>query len=89
MDKVEKIKREHVGRWIGVKDDELVAVSESHRGLYKRLKEKGISGVYVFYSPQRKMKRDTVFSSGRARQMKIEENRLVVKAQLWGKGFNI
>jgi len=22
MDKVEKIKREHVGRWIGVKDDE-------------------------------------------------------------------
>jgi len=35
MDKVEKIKREHVdvGRWIGVKDDELVAVSESHRGL--------------------------------------------------------
>ena len=62
MDKVEEIKREHVGRWIGVKDDELVAVSESHRGLYKRLKEKGISGVYVFYS-QRKKKRDTVFSN--------------------------
>jgi len=57
MDKVEKIKREHVGRWIGVKDDELVAVSDSHRGLYKRLKEKGISGVYVFYSPTEEEKR--------------------------------
>jgi len=59
MDKVEKIKREHVdvGRWIGVKDDELVTVSESHRGLYKRLKEKGISGVYVFYSPTEEEKR--------------------------------
>ena len=57
MDKVEKIKREHVGRWIGVKDDELVAVSDSYRGLYKRLKEKGISGGYVFYSPTEEEKR--------------------------------
>ena len=59
MDKVEKIKGElvDVGRWIGVKDDELVAVSESHRGLYKRLKEKGISGVYVFYFPTEEEKR--------------------------------
>ena len=49
MDKVEKIKREHVdvGRWIGVKVLRMT------------------------------------------KQMKIEENRLGVKAQLWGKGFNI
>jgi len=39
------------------------------------------------FIPQRKKKRDTVFSSGRAKQMKIEENRLVVKAQLLGKRF--
>ena len=34
-----------------------MAVSESHRGLYKRLKENGISGVYVFYSPTEDEKR--------------------------------
>jgi arginyl-tRNA--protein-N-Asp/Glu arginylyltransferase len=57
MGKIEKIKKEYIGRWIGVKDDELVAVSETHRELYKRLKEIGISGVYVFYSPTEKEKK--------------------------------
>lgn len=57
MEKIEKIKMEYIGRWIGVKDDELVAVSESHRELYKQLKEKDISGVYVFYSPTEKEKK--------------------------------
>lgn len=51
MDKIEKIKEKYIGMWIGIKDDEPVVVSESHRELYKQLKEKDISGVYVFYSP--------------------------------------
>jgi len=54
---IEKLKSEHVGEWIGVKDEELVTTSESHRELYKKLKEKKISGVYIFYSPTEKEKK--------------------------------
>jgi trehalose-6-phosphate synthase len=54
---IEKVKNEHKGEWIGVKDEELVITSESHRELYKKLKEKKISGVYVFYSPTEKEKK--------------------------------
>lgn len=57
MGKIERIKAEYIGRWIGIKDDEVVVVSDSHRKLYKQLREKGISGVYVFYSPTEKEKR--------------------------------
>lgn len=64
MDKIERIKAEYIGRWVGIKDDELVAVSESHRELYKRLKEKGIGGIYVFYSPNRSRKKILFSLSG-------------------------
>jgi len=35
---VEKIKREHVGKWIGLKDGDVVAVSDTHEDLYRELK---------------------------------------------------
>ena len=54
---IEKIKRENMGRWIGIKEGELVATSENHRDIYKVLKEKNLSGVYVFYSPTEKEKK--------------------------------
>jgi len=54
---VEKVKREHIGKWIGLKDNEVVVVSETHDEIYKQLKEKGISDVYVFYSPTEKEKK--------------------------------
>jgi len=54
---IEKIKSENVGRWIGIKGDRLVATSENHRDIYKMLKEKNLSGIYVFYSPTEKEKR--------------------------------
>jgi len=47
----EKIKREHVGKWIGIKKGNVVAVSETHEDLYRELKKKCVDGVYVFYSP--------------------------------------
>jgi len=46
---IERVKSEHVGKWIGVKDDKLAVVSESHGELNKMLKEEIIEGVYVFY----------------------------------------
>lgn len=54
---VEKIKREHIGKWIGFKDNEVVVVSDSHDEIYRQLKEKSISGVYIFYSPTEEQKK--------------------------------
>jgi len=54
---VEKVKREHVGKWIGLKDSSVVAISETHEDLYKELRKKGIDEVYVFYSPTEKEKK--------------------------------
>lgn len=54
---IEKIKSENVGKWIGLKDSKVVVTSESHGELYKKLKEQGMNGIYVFYSPTEKEKR--------------------------------
>ena len=47
----EKLPSMRLGKWIAVKDDDLVAASGSHRDLYRQLQAKGLGGVYVFYSP--------------------------------------
>lgn len=57
MKLIERLKAEYVGQWIGLKDDRLVATSDSHRELYKLLKEKSINGAYIFYSPTEEQKR--------------------------------
>ncbi|MCD6593172.1 hypothetical protein J7L00_03710 [Candidatus Bathyarchaeota archaeon] len=57
IDLVEKIKREHVGKWIGLKDGEVVAISDTHEDLYRELRKKGIDEVYVFYSPTEEEKK--------------------------------
>ncbi len=57
MDEIEKIKRDHPGEWISVRDKKIVATSKSHRVLYKKLKEKKIDSTYVIYSPTEKEKR--------------------------------
>jgi len=48
---LEKVKRKHIGKWIGLKDGDVVVVSDTHEDLYGELKKKGVDGVYVFYSP--------------------------------------
>jgi hypothetical protein len=54
---VEKVKREYVGKWIGLKDGSVVAISDTHEDLYKDLRKKGIDEVYVFYSPTEREKK--------------------------------
>ncbi len=39
---------------MGAKGKEVVAVFDSHEELIKKLKEKGLDNVYVFYSPSPK-----------------------------------
>lgn len=53
---VERIKREYVGKWVGLKGKDVVVVSDSHGEVCKELKEKKLDGVYVFYSPTEKEK---------------------------------
>ncbi len=45
MDEVEGLKAKYIGKWIGIKVDEVQTASETHGELYKRFKEKGRSGV--------------------------------------------
>jgi len=52
-----KVKRKYVGKWIGLKDGSVVAVSDTHEDLYKELRKKGVDEVYVFYSPTEKEKK--------------------------------
>lgn len=51
VEMVEKAKREHVGKWIGLRGKDVVIVSDTHDEIYRQLKEKSVSDVYVFYSP--------------------------------------
>jgi hypothetical protein len=54
---IQELKAKYVGQWISVKDSELIETAESHEELYNKLKEKSISGAYVFYSPTESEKR--------------------------------
>jgi hypothetical protein len=54
---IQELKAKYVGQWISVKDGELIETSERHEELYDTLKEKNISGAYVFYSPTESEKR--------------------------------
>jgi len=55
-DFIAKIKRKHVGKWIGTKGNDIVVTSDTYEEAYKELKKKGVDGVYVFYSPTEKEK---------------------------------
>lgn len=57
VEHVERVKAEHVGKWIGLRGKDVVVVSDTHDEIYKELKEKGMSDVYVFYSPTEKEKK--------------------------------
>jgi hypothetical protein len=43
------VKKNFAGKWVGVKGREVVAVSESHEELVRKIKRKGLDGVYIFY----------------------------------------
>ena len=53
---VEEIKRKFEGKWIAVKDKEVVVVLDSHDEVIKELKKKELNNAYVFYSPLPKEK---------------------------------
>ncbi len=54
---LEKVKKEYVGKWIGLRGREVIVVSDTHDDIYKQLREKGINEVYVFYSPTEREKK--------------------------------
>jgi len=48
---LETIKRRHLGKWIGLKENEVLVVSDSHDEVIRELRKKNVDGAYVFYSP--------------------------------------
>jgi hypothetical protein len=51
------IKKKFAGKWVGVKGREVVAVSDSHEELLRKVKRKGLDEVYIFYVPTEKEKK--------------------------------
>jgi len=48
---LEAVKRRYVGKWIAVKDRDVLVVTDSHDEILRELKKKNVDAVYVFYSP--------------------------------------
>jgi len=61
MELVENVKKEYVGKWIGLRGRDVIAVSDIHDEIYRQLKEKGVSDVYIFYSPTEEEKYGFLF----------------------------
>ena len=49
---IKKMKEENVGKWVAIKNKKIISSSESFNEVMKKLKEKKIAGVCVFYSPR-------------------------------------
>lgn len=49
---IKKMKEENVGKWVAIKNKKPISSSESFNEVVKKLKEKNITGAYVFYSPR-------------------------------------
>ncbi|MEM2105882.1 MAG: DUF5678 domain-containing protein [Candidatus Bathyarchaeia archaeon] len=54
---LDEVKKKFAGKWVGVKGMEVVAVSESHEELVRKIRRKGLDGVYIFYVPTEKEKK--------------------------------
>jgi len=54
-----------MGKWIGLKDGEVVVISDTHGDLYRELREKGTDEVYFFIlRPKRRRRSTASFSKG-------------------------
>lgn len=54
---LEKIKKENVGKWIAIRDTEVVATSRTFREVMRIVKEMGIKDITVVYSPTEEEKK--------------------------------
>jgi hypothetical protein len=48
---LEAIRRRYVGKWIALKETEILVVSNSHDEVLRELRKRSVDGAYVFYSP--------------------------------------
>jgi len=52
-----EVRKKFAGKWIAVKEGRVVTVSDSHDEIMREIKQKGLDGIYVFYSPTEKEKK--------------------------------
>ena len=60
----EEVRNKFAGKWIALKEGKVVAVSDSHDEIMKTIKQKGLDGIYVFYSPTEKREKIRVLFLG-------------------------
>jgi len=51
MSRLEKIKKQYVGKWIAIRGKEIIAVDSDYHELHKSLREKNVKEVMVIHSP--------------------------------------
>jgi len=49
-----EVKRKFRGKWVSVKDGEVIAVCDTHDEVLKEIKRRGLVDVYIFYVPTEK-----------------------------------
>jgi len=59
---VEQAKMKYVGKWIAIKDGKILAASEFHENIYKKLRPAQLDGAYIFYSPTEEKRSMAFFS---------------------------
>ncbi|MEM2917596.1 MAG: DUF5678 domain-containing protein [Candidatus Bathyarchaeia archaeon] len=57
QDFLQEVEKKFVGKWVGVKEKEVVVVAENHEEIIKEIKRKGLNEVYIFYVPSEKEKK--------------------------------
>lgn len=54
---IEEVKAKHVGKWIAIKGEKVLAVSVFHEDIYRKLRPAELDGAYIFYSPTEEQKK--------------------------------
>jgi len=57
MNRLEKIKKRYIGKWIALKDKEVIATSSDFHELHKTLKQKHVKDICVIKSPTKEEKK--------------------------------
>ena len=57
MDRLEKIKKKYVGKWIALSDEKVIAASPDFHELHKTLKQKNVKDIFVVKSPTKEEKK--------------------------------
>jgi len=53
----EQIKRKYLGKWIGLRETDVLVICDTHDEVLRELRKRDVDGAYVFYSPTEEERR--------------------------------